>query len=239
MLLYIHAECINEIESEVTTMPRNKHPEETVQKILDVSLKLFSEKGYEQVTVLDIVNNLGGLTRGAFYHHFKSKEEVFAALSERLFQDNNPFGAVKGRDDLNGLEKLRMVFLYMTKVVGTEEGADYVAFQQIGLSLLEQPRFLAEHIKSNNEMAQRFAPLIEEGMKDGSIRPRNAKLLAELILLLFNLWMFPKLFPMDAGEFEEKAEMIAEMLDALGCPLMNEEFDEAGEAYAEILGIEE
>ena len=35
-------------------MPRNKYPEETVQKILDVSLKLFLEKGYEETTVLDL-----------------------------------------------------------------------------------------------------------------------------------------------------------------------------------------
>ena len=55
-------------------MPRNKYPEETVQKILDVSMKLFLEKGYEETTILDIVGELGGLTRGAFYHHFKSKE---------------------------------------------------------------------------------------------------------------------------------------------------------------------
>ena len=48
-------------------MPRNKYPEETVQKILDVSMKLFLEKGYEETTVLDIVGELGGLTRGAFY----------------------------------------------------------------------------------------------------------------------------------------------------------------------------
>ena len=47
-------------------MPRNKYPEETVEKILDVSLKLFLEKGYENTTVLDIVDHLGGLTRGAF-----------------------------------------------------------------------------------------------------------------------------------------------------------------------------
>ena len=33
-------------------MARNKHPEQTVQKILDVSLKLFGEKGYEKTTCL-------------------------------------------------------------------------------------------------------------------------------------------------------------------------------------------
>ena len=47
-------------------MPRNKYPEETVEKILNVSLKLFLEKGYEETTILDIVNQLGGLTRGRF-----------------------------------------------------------------------------------------------------------------------------------------------------------------------------
>ena len=54
-------------------MPRNKYPEETVQKILDASLKLFLEKGYEETTVLDIISEMGGLTRGAFYHHFKGR----------------------------------------------------------------------------------------------------------------------------------------------------------------------
>ena len=132
-----------------------------------------------------------------------------------------------------------MAFLHVTKAVGTEEGADYVAYQQVGLSLLKQPRFLAEQLKGNNEMAGRFVPLIEEGMKDGSIRLGSAKLLAELILILFNFWMLPPLFPMDAEEFIEKAEMIAQILDALGCPLMNEEVEEAGGAYAELLGIEE
>ena len=55
-------------------MARNKHPEETVEKILAVSAKLFMEKGYEHTTLQDIIDNLGGLTKGAIYHHFKGKE---------------------------------------------------------------------------------------------------------------------------------------------------------------------
>ena len=92
-------------------MPRNKHPEETIQKILDVSLKLFTEKGFEQTTVLDIVNNLGGLTRGAFYHHFKSKEEVLFALTDKMFNTENPLPTIAKRTDLSGLEKVRAFFL--------------------------------------------------------------------------------------------------------------------------------
>ena len=46
-------------------MARNKHPEETVEKILDVSMRLFSEKGYEHTTIQDIVDALG-MSKGAW-----------------------------------------------------------------------------------------------------------------------------------------------------------------------------
>ena len=56
-------------------MARNKYPEVTVERILDVSQRLFLEKGYDNTTIQDIVDQLGGLSKGAVYHHFKSKEE--------------------------------------------------------------------------------------------------------------------------------------------------------------------
>ena len=80
-------------------MARNKYPEVTVEKILEVSQRLFLEKGYDNTTIQDIVNELGGLTKGAIYHHFKSKEEIMDALSEKMFTSNNPFEAVKKRKD--------------------------------------------------------------------------------------------------------------------------------------------
>ena len=76
-------------------MARNKYPEVTVEKILEVSQRLFMEKGYDNTTIQDIVNELGGLTKGAIYHHFKSKEEIIDALGEKLFFDNNPFVTVQ------------------------------------------------------------------------------------------------------------------------------------------------
>ena len=52
-------------------MARNKYPEETVNRILDVAGHLFMEKGYEHTSIQDIIDNLGGLSKGAIYHHFK------------------------------------------------------------------------------------------------------------------------------------------------------------------------
>ena len=45
-------------------MARNKYPEITEQRILDASLKLFLEKGYEHTTIQDIIDELGDLTKG-------------------------------------------------------------------------------------------------------------------------------------------------------------------------------
>ena len=39
-------------------MARNKHPEETVNLILDVAFRLFMEKGYEHTSIQDIINHL-------------------------------------------------------------------------------------------------------------------------------------------------------------------------------------
>ncbi len=45
-------------------------------KIIDAALKVFLDKGYSRTTVEDIVSSLN-MTRGAFYWHFKDKDEVF------------------------------------------------------------------------------------------------------------------------------------------------------------------
>ena len=92
-------------------MARNKHPEETVNLILDVALALFFEKGYDNTSIQDIIDGLGGLTKGAVYHHFKSKEDILSAALDR----DNPalFDELRRhRDDgrMTGAEKLQALF---------------------------------------------------------------------------------------------------------------------------------
>ena len=52
-------------------MARSKNPEGTVNLIMDAAFRLFMEKGYEHTSVQDIIDNLGGLSKGAIYQHFK------------------------------------------------------------------------------------------------------------------------------------------------------------------------
>ena len=84
--------------SEEIIMARNKHPEETINLILDTAYRLFMQKGYEHTSIQDIIDQLGGLSKGAIYHHFKSKEEILIAVTDRLSaQSNAQLAAIRDR----------------------------------------------------------------------------------------------------------------------------------------------
>ena len=58
-------------------MPRSKqHKENSRQRILSAAYQLFTQYGYVQVTI-DQIMNTAGLTRGAFYNHFDTKSDVY------------------------------------------------------------------------------------------------------------------------------------------------------------------
>ena len=145
-------------------MARNKYPEVTEERILEAAQRLFLEKGYDNTTIQDIVDQLGGLTKGAVYHHFKSKEEILNAVSDRMFFQNNPFEAVKRRKDLNGLEKLREA----ARLNQSDSSRVQLTAQMLPLKL--DSRLLAELIQSNLHMlTPYYQELLEEGNRDGSL----------------------------------------------------------------------
>ncbi|OLP55229.1 transcriptional regulator [Rhizobium rhizosphaerae] len=55
---------------------------ETRRQIVDVADKLFYEHGYEATSFADIAGEVG-LSRGNFYYHFKSKDQILEAVIER------------------------------------------------------------------------------------------------------------------------------------------------------------
>ena len=199
-------------------MSRNKYPEETVERILDTAQRLFLEKGYEQTTIQDITDNLGGLTKGAIYHHFKSKEEIIDAVSDRMFFSNNPFEAVRERKDLNGLQKLREAI----RLNQSDQERTNLTIQSI--PVCKNPRLLMEMINSNRKiLTPYYQELLEEGNRDGSIHTKYAKEIAELMPLLTSLWMLPSVFPGSKEDMKHKFLFIGEMLEKMGVPLFDHE----------------
>ena len=160
-------------------MARNKYPEVTVEKILDVSQRLFLEKGYDKTTIQDIVDELDGLSKGAIYHHFKSKEEIMDALGDKMFFNNNPFEKVKARTDLNGLQKMRMAIML------NQSDENQIELTKQAIPMLKNPHVLARMIETNRRCLCPYWELfIEEGIKDGSIKTQYKKELAEFLVLM-------------------------------------------------------
>lgn len=69
-------------------MPRIvKHPDIRRSELLDCAQALFFERGYESTTVNDIIAR-AGISKGGFYHHFTSKDEILEALAARLAEQS-------------------------------------------------------------------------------------------------------------------------------------------------------
>lgn len=198
-------------------MARNKYPEVTVEKILEVSQKLFLQKGYEETTIQDIVDELGGLTKGAIYHHFKSKDDIMYALTENMFMKNNPFDSVRNRDDLNGLQKIQLA----VRLNQTDSKQQDISIE--ALPILKNPRILAAMIESNREqLSPIWLEFINEGINDGSIKTQYAKELAELIPL-FELWLMPSVYPASDEEIQHKMLFIKDMFNQMGLPIFSDD----------------
>lgn len=209
-------------------MARNKYPEVTVERILDAAQQLFLEKGYDNTTIQDIVDELGGLTKGAVYHHFKSKEEIMDAVGDRMFFANNPFEAVKKRSDLSGLEKLREVI----RLNNADEQRTELTLQSVPVA--KNPRLLAEMLISNRKvLTPCFRELIDEGLADGSICTEYSREISELLPMLTSLWLLPSIYPASKAEQRRKFDFIFAMLDKFGIPLYDESMRETVDRFFE------
>ncbi len=195
--------------------PVKKQPQEWEKEILDAAKFLFLSKGYEETSVSDIMERVGG-AKGMFYRFFESKEKVMQTLGDRMFLEHNPFEEVRKRTDLNGLQKIKEVFA----LDRADEEREAVSAQAI--PILKDPRILAAAVEANRRvLTPLWFELIEEGRRDGSIQTVYAKELSELLPLV-NFWLMPSVFPASAEEILHKCEFIAKVLAAMGLPIMDE-----------------
>lgn len=206
--------------------PVKKQPEQWKREILDAAQKLFMTKGYEETAVSDIMEEVGG-AKGMFYRFFQSKEEVMQALGDRMFFENNPFEAVRGCTDLNGLQKIREL------LVLNQSDAERNHLNAQAVSILKDPRILASAVEANRRiLTPLWFELLEEGRRDGSIKTDYAKELSELLPLI-NFWLMPSVFPATAEEIRHKYFFIMEVLSRMGLPILDDETMSFAEKFLE------
>lgn len=201
-------------------MARNKHPEETVNLILDVASRLFMEKGYEHTSIQDIIDNLGGLSKGAIYHHFKSKEEILIAVTDRMTEESNRILArIRDRKGLNGKEKLKKIF--KDSINRPVQDEIFTAAPNLG----SNPRLLFSMLRETMDDAapHYIQPIIEQGIADGSIAVDHPQELAELIMLVGNFWLNPMIFDDSEGKTCRKFMLFRQMMQGFGLDVVDDE----------------
>lgn len=215
-------------------MARNKYPEETENLILMTAQRLFMEKGFENTSIQDIIDHLGGLSKGAIYHHFRSKEDILVAIMNRMDIDiARDLGSVRDEEGLSGYEKLKELFKRSLRNSDKE-----TAFKSAP-DLMKNPRMLVLHISSIFEevVPGYIQPILEEGVKDGSIVTDYPKELGEVLTLLSNLWLNPIVFgsTIDLESMMRRVEFYRHLTHSLGLDLVDDEmmqrFRELGETY--------
>ena len=201
-------------------MARNKHPEETVNLILDVAFRLFMEKGYEHTSIQDIIDHLGGLSKGAIYHHFKSKEDILVAVTNKITEESNKMlDEVRDRKDLNGKEKLRTIF--RESVFRPVQDEIFTVAPDLG----NNPRLLFSIFQDTiEEVAPNYIqPIIEQGIADGSIQTDYPAELAELVIIVANLWTNPMIFNNSPEESYRKVMIFRQMMQGFGLDIVDDE----------------
>lgn len=213
-------------------MARNKYPEETVQKILDTAQRLFIEQGYDHTSLQEIIAATG-LSKGAIYHHFNSKEDIFFSVCERIGRRNAQVLA-KVRDDpsLNGLEKLRAMFWASLQPERQEKMFCMMPY------LLDNAKFLAVEMRSifRDVVPVFVEPIIRQGMADGSICTEHPQMLAEAMMLLSDIWLNPVVQSATPQEIEARCAVYNRLFSGFGIDgLIDQEIIDILVGYVEMV----
>lgn len=146
--------------------PRKKQlrGEKTREKILQISLKLFSEKGYDKVTVDEIVKK-SGTSKGSFYQHFSAKSDIFLV---RFIEVDDYYRAVfrSFPVDMVATEKLFIFIRRLMRFLEVEMGKDLMkVIYSSALDSKEHTYFL----NSNRSLFKIIRSLIEEAKEQNDI----------------------------------------------------------------------
>jgi TetR/AcrR family transcriptional regulator, acrAB operon repressor len=177
----------------------------TRNTLLDAALVVFSKQGYESTRLEDIADE-AGVTRGAIYHHFGGKVELYNALLEERFARANQVWQDAIAEGGTPLQMLRRLMVRSLQYL--EEDADYRAVQEMVSFKTAMIPELEDGLQKKKAGQQAYldylAGLVEQGVDAGEIRPgTNPRDAAIAIIGMMNgvglLWMFDtKLFSLRA-----------------------------------------
>jgi AcrR family transcriptional regulator len=131
--------------------------EKTRLLLLESAMKVFSDKGFNATRLEDIASG-AGMTRGAFYWHFKNKEEIYAQVVELIVQDAISSSTYHLNSESTPLNRLRDFFDYLI-----QDHRRKVYEVSILIRLQQEHRKLSNMAETLSDL---IVPLIEKNLND-------------------------------------------------------------------------
>ena len=198
-------------------MARNRDSHETRKKILEVSKDLFLEKGFDNTSIQDIIDGLGGLTKGVIYHHFESKDEILQSI---VSENNQEILNYNWRGD-TALEKIQNSLMDAFSNLEQQRLVYSVSI------MLRSPRLLGEqYLSLFSDFLPEIRKKVYEGVKDESIKTEYPEELADLIILTLDVWIGFQISVFSVEELKRKMNFIKLTFEGLGVQLITDEMME-------------
>ena len=157
--------------------PKQKRAHKTKKKITDVGLDLFSKKGFDNVTVDEIVKE-SNTSKGAFYGHFNSKYEIFLEKFKEIDDFYDQFEK-ELPENLAAKEKIVKLAIAQMEYLRNELGKDLMRTIYMNALTTNANNFLSDTDRELYVILERF---IQEGQETGEIPDYISKKELSLII---------------------------------------------------------
>jgi AcrR family transcriptional regulator len=158
---------------------------ERMQSILDTGTDLFAEKGYDATSMRDIAT-AAGVSKALLYHHFASKEDIYARIAFSATRHLNSFVFARIPEDGTSAEKLR-AFMVAAATFFSEHRAAWVAASNAFWSDPDRHR-MERRLARRREFEAKLRSIVREGVDSGEFNPIDPAMTGRLILSGIN-WM--------------------------------------------------
>lgn len=163
-------------------MAHQHRGDETRSRILAAAAECFMRVGYDATGVAEICAR-AGVSKGAFYHHFPSKQAVFLALVEQWLQGvDAPLRATRGAGETARVQLVGLARAAEPVFAGVQ--GQVPMFLEFWRQAAKDPQVWQATIEPYRRFRAAFAGLIRDGIADGSLRPADPDVAALTIVSL-------------------------------------------------------
>lgn len=189
---------------------QQQRTEETRSRILEAAAACFAQNGYDATGVAEICK-AAGLSKGAFYHHFETKQEVFLALLNQWLGATDAEMAALGANMTSVPDALRSMAAIVGRILITAD-------QKLPLYLEFWSRAARDAVvwqgtvEPLHRFQAAFAAMIERGIEQGALRNVDAQTMARVIIALGAGLLFEGLLDPEGADWERVAQEAITML---------------------------